>query len=399
MVGIAALALAYVLSQFFRSFLAVMAPGLMADLGVSEAQLSTAASVWFLAFALMQFPVGAGLDRFGPRLTASATLLAAVLGSLLMATAQGPAVLFASIALIGIGCSAVLMASLVIFARRFPPRRFALLSSWFVAFGLMGGVAGSAPLAAAVTGFGWRWVMVGLAGITLAAALAVFLLARDPEAPAGPGAARGSLRDILRLRTLWPLMAMAAVAYAPASNLRGLWAGPFLDDVHGFTTADIGDVTFFMALGLIVGSIVHGPLDNVFDTRKWIVVAGSSATALCLTALAVLGIGSASAASVLLVLAAFAGTNYSMIMAHARSYLPPHLVGRGVTLMNFFSIGGAGVVQLLSGGVFDLAASAGPPDFAYRVVFLFYVALLACGLAAYVFSRDAKPSRLAALQG
>ncbi|WAJ31206.1 MFS transporter [Antarcticirhabdus aurantiaca] len=398
MVGIAALALAYVLSQFFRSFLAVLAPDLRVELGMSEAQLSTAASVWFLAFALMQFPVGAALDRLGPRLTASATLLVAVLGSLVMAGATGPSLLFLAMGLIGVGCSAILMASLVIFARSFPPRRFALLSSWFVAFGLMGGVAGSAPLAAAVTTFGWRWVMVGLAAITLLAALAIVLLARDPEAPAGSGAGRGSLKDILRLRMLWPLMAMAAVAYAPASNLRGLWAGPFLEDVHGFSTPEIGEVTFFMALGLIVGSIVHGPLDNVFDTRKWIVVVGSCLTASCLAALAAVGIGSSAAASVLLVLTAFAGTNYSLIMAHARGFMPPHLVGRGVTLMNFFSIGGSGVVQLASGGVFDLAARAGSQDAAYRVVFLFYVALLLAGLSAYLFSRDAKPSRLASLQ-
>ena len=41
-IGIAALILAYVLSQFYRAFLAVMAPVLKADLGVSAADLASA---------------------------------------------------------------------------------------------------------------------------------------------------------------------------------------------------------------------------------------------------------------------------------------------------------------------------------------------------------------------
>ena len=42
---------------------------------------------------------------------------------------------------------------------------------------------------------------------------------------------------------------------------------------------------------------------------------------------------------------------YGMLMAHARAFLPPHLLGRGVTLMNFFSIGGVGMMQFATGAV------------------------------------------------
>jgi hypothetical protein len=40
MAGIATLAIAYVLSQFYRSFLAVLTPALTAELGATKAQLS-----------------------------------------------------------------------------------------------------------------------------------------------------------------------------------------------------------------------------------------------------------------------------------------------------------------------------------------------------------------------
>ena len=59
---------AYVLSQFFRSFLPVLTGALERDVGADAADLSNAAGVWFLAFAAMQLPVGwAGLARAGRR--------------------------------------------------------------------------------------------------------------------------------------------------------------------------------------------------------------------------------------------------------------------------------------------------------------------------------------------
>ena len=119
MAGIAALTVAYVLSQFYRAFLAVLSPALIADLGATKADLSVASGAWFLAFAAMQFAVGVSLDRFGPRRTASSLLLlGGGGGAFLFAIATAPWMITVAMVLIGIGCSSVLMASVYIFARR-----------------------------------------------------------------------------------------------------------------------------------------------------------------------------------------------------------------------------------------------------------------------------------------
>ena len=88
-IGISALVLAYVLSQFYRAFLAVMTPVLTQDLGVSAADLASASGWWFLAFAAMQVPVGAWLDRVGPRLTTGVLLGLGAAGAVLFAQASG----------------------------------------------------------------------------------------------------------------------------------------------------------------------------------------------------------------------------------------------------------------------------------------------------------------------
>ena len=59
------LLLAYVLSQFFRAFLAVVAGDLSRDLGLGPADLGAMAAAWFWAFAAAQLPLGYALDVWG----------------------------------------------------------------------------------------------------------------------------------------------------------------------------------------------------------------------------------------------------------------------------------------------------------------------------------------------
>jgi sugar phosphate permease len=56
-----------VLSQFFRSSNGVIAPDLMADLGLSAEDIGVLSSSFFFVFALLQVPLGILLDRCGAR--------------------------------------------------------------------------------------------------------------------------------------------------------------------------------------------------------------------------------------------------------------------------------------------------------------------------------------------
>ena len=57
----------YLMSYGLRAINATIAPELVQDLGLSNTELGSLTSAYFLAFALMQLPVGIWLDRFGPR--------------------------------------------------------------------------------------------------------------------------------------------------------------------------------------------------------------------------------------------------------------------------------------------------------------------------------------------
>ncbi|WP_309084411.1 MFS transporter [Chelativorans sp.] len=394
--GIAALAAAYILSQFYRSFLAVLTPVLTDELGATKADLSVASGTWFIVFALMQFAVGVSLDRYGPKRTASLLLaFGAGGGSLLFALAFSPGMIIAAMALIGIGCSPVLMASLFIFAKSFSPARFATLSSTLIGIGTMGNVIGASPLAAAAEAFGWRGVMLGLGLVTLAVAAAIFFFVRDPateEGTAGNSGLSGYL-ELLKIPLLWPILPLTALTYAAAAGIRGLWAGPYLAEVHGADALVIGQVTLFMALAMAAGSFIYGPLDTLFGTRKWVALAGNFLSLCALAWLAAFPLAGIGNITIALVLVGIFGGGFGLMIAHGRAFLPPHLTGRGVTLLNFFAIGGVGLMQFAAGWIVVAANVPGEPAAAYRALFIFYASALALALAVYLWSRDARPER------
>jgi MFS family permease len=382
--GIVSLVLAYVLSQFYRAFLAVMSPVLVTELGVSPGDLADASGAWFLAFAVMQIPVGVALDRVGPRLTAGMLFgVGAAGGAALFAMADTAFEIKLAMAMIGLGCSPVLMANYYIFARVFSPAVFGSLAGVVIGVGTLGNIASSLPLAYAVDLFGWRGSLWGLTGVSLFVAGAVLLLVRDPERLAiGP---RGSVLDILRIPALWLILPIMAVSYLPTGALRGLWVGPYMAEIYGLDAGGIGRVTLVMGLAMVFGNLVYGPLDRVLGTRKWIVFGGNAIVVACLLALWAMPAQGVFFAAAMLAVIGLCGASFPMVMAHGRALFPPHLVGRGVTLMNLFGIGAAGVAQVYSG---HLMAEAASPEAGYVAIFGFFAVAVGLGLALYLFAQD-----------
>lgn len=386
--GIFFLVVAYVLSQFYRAFLAVLSPVLGADLGIGADVLAFASGLWFLTFAAMQIPVGWALDTIGPRRTAAWLLgIAGGGGALVFAMASGAGAIYAAMVLIGIGCSPVLMAGYYIFGRIYPAAVFATLAGAMIGFGTLGNIAGAFPLAWAAQAFGWRGTMIALAVVTALVAVALGLFIQDPPKLEKTEGQKGSLLDVLKIRELWLILPLMGVNYVPAATMRGLWAGPFFADVHGADSIAIGWVTLVMAIAMVIGSFAYGPLDRVFGTRKWVVLTGNLLGAACMLTLWANPLMSYWSAAALLALIGLFGASFPMMVAHGRSFVPPHLLGRGVTLLNLFGIGGVGVMQTISSRVHG-AVAVPPVEAPYQAIFLLFGALLLLGCLIYLFSKD-----------
>jgi len=392
---LAVLVFGYLLSQFYRSFLAVIAPELAADVHLGPAELGVVSAAFFAAFALVQLPIGASLDRFGARWTVAVPMLSAVSGATVFALAREPWHSVAGMALIGFGCAPIYMGALFVIGRTTTPARFALFSSAIVGIGSLGNLAAATPLAAAAAAFGWRETMLGIAAATLVSAGLVLAVVKEPPAaaPSTADPARASIAAVLRIRELWPLYPIALVSYPIVVAVRGLWIGPYFSQVHGLAPVERGNAVSIMVFAMIIGAFVYGPLDRWFGTRKWVVVAGTVVTLAGLIALALAPAMPVTASSWMFGVIGGFGLTYGVLMAHARAFLPTAVLGRGLTLMNMFIIGGAAILQPLSGLYMEKMLAAGlAPAAAHGALYGAFAIALTATLLVYLTSRDAKPT-------
>lgn len=385
--------LAYALSQFYRSFLAVIAPELGQELGLDATGLSTISMAWFLAFALSQFAVGAALDGIGPRRTMPAFMAIAVAGAIVFASATTYVAIIAAMVLIGIGSAAIYMGAVYTFAKTMPAERFAQACSWLLGLGSLGNLLSTTPLAYAAESLGWRATFLAIAALTALSALLIVVLIRDPAPPtAAIGPAPGfwrSLGRIASISALWPMVPLIFVSYAVLLAERGLWVGPYFAEVHGLGPTDRGNAILAMAAAMSLGAIMYGPADRLFGTRKWIVVGGTAATAGLLGALGLLSDATLASSVALMTLIGAAGMTYAVLLAHARVFLPDYLIGRGITLVNFLFFAGAVVLQPLSGWVVDAMRSAGKaPAEIFATLHVGFAGLLIAALLVYLGAQE-----------
>ena len=381
-VGIIVLCVAYVLSQFFRSFLAVLSSVLANDIGAQPDDLAYALGLLFIVFAVMQIPVGWALDRFGPRIVSSVLLLiGGGGGAFLFASAQNPSHINLSMALLGVGCSPILMASYYIFVRNYSPQIFATLAATFLGIGSLGTLIGASPLTYFVGILGWREAVELIGIFTIIISAFLLFTVKNPVKKNGNSVLAGSFWSILKSRDILLIAPIAIICYAPVAGLRGIWLGPYFEQKFEASIDEIGTIGLIMSLGMILGTFFYGPLDRIFKTRKWIVLFGNSICLLSVAFLSFLPEVSYNFAIVCFTVIGFFGMSFPVVVAHGRSFVPIELSGRGVTLMNLFAIGGVGILQTVSGAVFDLAGD-------FESVFSMYFILILIGLAVYLLSKD-----------
>lgn len=388
--GLISLALGYMFSQFYRAFLAVLAPVLEAELSAEPGDLAISSGLWFIAFAAMQIPVGWSLDRFGPRRTVAVALAAGgATGAVVFALATAPWHLHVAMALLGMGCSPALMGPYYILAREYPPAGFSAIAGVLVGVGSLGNILGAAPLVMLTEAAGWRLTVLALAVVTLAIAIAVLTLVRDPR-PLEGVQSKGSVGQILRLRELWFILPLFFCCYAASAALRGLWAAPYLSQVHGADASTIGRVTLAMGLATVASNFLVGPFVRMVGNLRRAALICAGYTVLVMALLWLIPDAGLALATILLTMMALSGAAYPLLMAHGRSFMPEHLVGRGVTFMNMFSIGGVGIMQFASRPIYEAASTAYPPPQAFAMLWLFFLIPLAIGFALYFLTPEAE---------
>lgn len=402
---IAMLAATTILSQFFRSSVTVLAPELIVELKLTPEALGMANAIFFFALMAAQVPVGILFDRIGVRYTVGSLAILGVAGALWHAVVRDGGELIAARFLLGLGFGGSFMSVVVLCSRWYPRHRWATAMSWVFSLSMIGVVLAGTPLALAAGWLGWRAAFVIMAGVAAAVGLLFVWLVRDDppdrapmtNAPETLARALSGFFAILRLPGLLRVLGLQTVAYAVMATIMGLWAGPYLHDVHGLGAVARGNVLIAMACAQFLGVLAFGPMDRIFDTRKGVAMTGATATILVLLALAS---DPPTQVAIALLIGLCATSSYGVaVVTHARTFYPDHLVGRGATTANMAQLFGCAMVPVLTGfipGWFPQTA-AGYSPVAYQWIFATIAAALGTGLMVYATARDVRPSSQAGL--
>ena len=393
-------------SQFHRASLAVIAPELLHELALTPRSLGLAGGMFFLVLVVAQVPVGVLLDSIGPRRLVAWLTGVACLGALLSAAATDAGSLILARGVVGLGCAAYFMAAVLMCSRWFRGPGLSTALSRVFAMSQIGTLLAGWPLAQLSETIGWRSAFVLSALLTaLAGALFVMLVRQEhPDSDAedrnsaAPAASLSSalqgLREVVRTPGLIPILAIHSMAYAVFATVLGLWAGPYLHDVHGLDAVSRGQVMAAMTVAQIIGILAYGPLDARLNTRKGVILTGGLATLSLLTLMALWANPPLSVAITLLVLLC-ATSSYSVtIVAHGRSLFPDRLLGRGMTTLNLAQVTGASLLPILTGWIAASmieSGAGGYSEVAYRAIWAVIATGLACGLVVYSRARDARP--------
>jgi predicted MFS family arabinose efflux permease len=402
----AVLAACFIICQCQRSTMAVLAPIMTRDLGLTAEDLGNMTSAFFLAVGVTQIPTGILFDRYGPRIVIGVALVLGVVGGALFTVGTTSAELIAGQALLGFGTSPVFVGSVVLIGRWWPPGRFATMAATMMSLGYVGNLAATAPFQWAIDLVGsWRPVFgVMIAGLGVSAVL-ILAVARDAprghswtqRAPESLAAVAGGMLEVLRHPAVVGLLGAAMIGYSTNFAVRGLWAGPYLLDVHGMGADDRALLLMVMAVLGTGGIFVSGYLAGRLGTSFPVVIgfAGTGAAVLLLIGL-VPGLALGPLIGLLLVFSSISNF-FPAVLEHARRLFDDRLRGRSLTTINSAVFFGVGLTQLVTGNLIDAFPGEGGahPEIAYRAMFI-YVACVGClgvGIYACFSRRGRRPHR------
>lgn len=384
-------AFGYYLSYVFRTINSVIAPDLVADVGIDAAGLGVLSGIYFLTFAAFQLPLGVLLDRIGPRKSEAALLVIAAAGAALFAAAQSVSSLIVARGLVGLGVSACLMASFKAFVIFYPKDKLPLANGLVLMAGGLGAMSATVPVEVALQVTDWRGVFYGLGALSFLAAILVFTIVpeRPKDMDAGPQQSWTDLAKgfglVLKDPFFQRYVPLTLASQGTFLAIQTLWVGPWLGDVGGLDRSAVAGHLFIIAAAMTAGYLSMGAVAARL-VKRGINSEHVALTGMVLVLVIQVLVITDNMPGVLLTWALFAflGTSGSVMFAALSQHFPAHLTGRVSTMLNLLVFVAAFSMQWAIGGIINqwpvAADGAYHPD-GYRAGFAVMLGAQVAGIA------------------
>ena len=409
-----AFAFAYFFSALIRSITATLSPTLTQEFALTARDLGLLAGGYFLGFSATQLPLGAWLDRFGPKKVLMCFLAVAVAGCDAFSMARGFGSLLAARILCGVGVSACLMAPLTGYRKWFDAASQLRANSWMLMSGSLGMVASTLPVQWLAPIYGWRPLFLGLAALVLLAIVLIGWLAPGwgragaeagsakqgvgPDAPARLALAP-SYAEVWRHPYFRKMVPIGFFCYGGLLAMQTLWVVPWMTRVAGYTPMQAATGFFWINVSMLLTFWAWG-LVNPWLAKRGLkadtLIARGLPSSFVVLAIVVAAGGSLGAWSEALLALYCMGCSFvSLSQPAVGMAFPQALAGRALSAYNLILFAGIFTVQWGIGLLIDgfRAIGMAEPD-AFRAAFAVF---LLCCVASYVHFVTGKSDNQAAI--
>ncbi len=395
-------AFAYFMSYAFRTINVVIAPDLVRDLQISNADLGLLSSAYFIGFGMTQIPLGLALDRFGPRITEFWVMSLTVIGAIIFALAENFTTLVMARALIGMGVSACLMAAFSGFRAWYAPEQQGQLASAMLVFGTAGALASTWPVHMVTPYIGWRGVFIVLAGLSFLAMLILYFglpvrkrNALEKSKTSEANLSWKSYKPILTNPFFWRILPLGTFCYGGFIAIQTLWFGPWLIEVMNYPPSQAAQIVFGFNTVLMLAYLFNAWIlpkiaRKGIDTMRYMT--------LMVGASMLMQAGSYfwQTPFVWIWWYLFAITCASFVLAQSIIvlYFPKHYSGRVSTTYNLTLFIGAFIVQWGIGHLLDLGIALGwNKTSAYDLALAVFLAIQIAGFIWFLLAPKYFPAR------
>jgi len=353
-------ALYYFYQYTLRSAPAVMMPQLQEAFGLTAMGVASMVGLFYWGYSPFSLVAGAAMDLLGPRRVVPVGAAAVGVGALLFASGNVQAA-SAGRLLQGAGGVFALVGAVYIATQGFPASRAATLIGATQMFGMAGGSAGQfvvGPVIAAGVSWSRFWLVMGVAGLAIGAAL--FALLPETERPRGGHGLRDAMRAMGRVfgnpQSILCGM-IAGLLFVPTTIFDMIWGVRYLQEARGYEYASAVIRSATVPLGWIIGCPLLGFVSDRIGRRKPVIMAGALVLLACL-ALILYGPAGVLPPYLLGLVAGVASGAAMLPYTVIKEANPPEVSGTATGVVNFLNftfsalLGPvfAGVLRTVSGG-------------------------------------------------
>lgn len=274
-------ALFFLYEFFLRTFVGTVAHQIIPDLHLTAETFALVSSGYYIAYGIMQVPVGVFVDKFGvKKVMIFATFLCAV-ATYIFSQSQGFNSAFASRLLMGFGSSFAFVCLLVIAVTWFPARLFGFFAGISQFIGTMGPLLSGGPLIAWIhaSHTTWRHALFFIACFGIVLMLLVIFIVRNKPRDGEQALLYLKREESLKVRLkrlvsngqVWAVAFYSACVYFASALLGAVWGTQYLQG-RGLTQASAAGIISLIWLGYAIGCPALGAISDAMKRRKPVLV-------------------------------------------------------------------------------------------------------------------------------